>query len=83
MGRRKSPQWLLLSMSQVLTGLRRDAGMTQQCLATASRVTRANIALIESARILPSYEALLMLADPLGVPAWKIFRMATAEECRG
>lgn len=53
---------------------RKVCGMTQQQLADRTNYSRNHIQQIETAAAVPSAEALLNIADALGVPAEKLFQ---------
>lgn len=57
----------LLLLGQAIRRMRNERGMSAQELAGAARVSERQLELLESGRLDPTYERLLVLAEALGV----------------
>lgn len=67
------------TFAQALRRLREKAGLTQQALADAAGLHRVQVARFEAGRFAPRWDAVLALADALGVST-ELFRSHRKEK---
>ena len=70
------PDSSLVSLGKLVKTLRKEAGLTQECLAARADIDNSLISRIERGKRNPTWATLSRLSQGLGVPMWALVKRA-------